>query len=239
MARDDNDRTLTGNEEQAGTLSRRQMLSVGLAAAGAGLGVAHPASAEPTGRGRLADPEPGATAAEFRARFAQTGPTGEQFVAYGYLTKVFGAGDGDLFASDQPSDGTALLTAYAAGELVRRTVDQSVHSLDIQGTLTIYQRSVPGASFADPDSFQVGTPIAQFDVTLQDIVTVFAPGKGLPTLTGDLRQVSTRRLDGSPGQGAFGRVGAQGRLFATGLGTLVNAATFNSILEMAGQGTVR
>jgi hypothetical protein len=238
MARDD-DRTLKANEDQGGTLSRRQMITAGLAAAGAGLTAAHPASAEPSESSRLADPEPGATAAEFRARFDQTGPAGEQFVAYGYLTKVHGADDDDLFSNDQLSDGTALLTAYAAGDLVRRTVDQSVHSLDIEGTLTIYQRSVPGATFADPDSFQVGTPIAQFRVTLQDIVTVFAPGKGLPTLNGDLRQISAHRLDGSHRHRIFGRVGAEGRLFATGLGTLLNPATFNSSLEMAGQWTVR
>jgi hypothetical protein len=240
MARDEDDRRLAADgEEQGGILSRRQMLSAGLAAAGASLAGAQPAGAEPPGWRRLADPESGTTAAEFRARFAQTGPTGEQFVAYGYLTKVQGAGDDDLFSNDQPGDATALLTAYAAGQLVRRTVDQSVHSLDIEGTLTIYQRSVPGASFADPDSFQVGTPIAQFEVNLQDIVTVFAPGKGLPTLTGDLRQVSAHRLDGSHRHRTFGRVGAEGRLFATGIGTLLNPATFNSILEMAGQWTVR
>jgi hypothetical protein len=134
------------------------------------------------------------------------------------------------------SDTTALLTTYAEGELVRRTVDQSVHSLDIEGTLTIYQRAVPGASFADPASFTDGTPVATFAVTLQDIVTVLATGKGLPTLTGDIRQTQSGKLNDGRN---FGHVGARARLFATGIGTLLNPATFNSILEMAGNWTTK
>jgi hypothetical protein len=135
------------------------------------------------------------------------------------------------------SDSTALLTAYAEGELVRRTLDQSVHSLDIEGTLTIYQRAVPGASFADPASFTDGTPVATFAITLQDIVTVFATGRGLPTLTGDMRQTQSGKLSG--GGRNFGHVGARSRLFATGIGTLLNPDTFNSILEMAGNWTTK
>src|SRR5262245_34191550 len=117
----------------AGSISRRQVLTAGLAAAGAAsIGVAPAAAA-----GRpVAETQPGTTAAEFRARFAQTGPTGERFTAYGYLTAADGATDGDLFQGAPLSDTTALLTAYAEGNLVRRTVDQSVHSLDIEGTLT-------------------------------------------------------------------------------------------------------
>ena len=180
----------------------------------------------------------GTTATEFRARFEQTGPTGEHFIAYGYITSARGLSEDDLFAGTSLSDTTALLTAYAEGELVRRTVDQSVHSLDIEGTLTIYQRASPGASFADPGSFQVGTPVAHFAITLQDIVTVFAPGKGLPTLTGDMRQTSD-----SPSRARAAEevrhVGAESRLFATGIGTLLNPATFNSVLEMAGHWTMK
>src|SRR4029079_16079381 len=142
----------------------------------------------------------GTTAAEFRARFEQTGQTGEHFIAYGYLTAARELTDDDLLGGEAPSYATALLTAYAEGELVRRTVDQSVHSLDIEGTLTIYQRSSPGASFAQPGSFSEGTPVASFAITLQDIVTVFAPGMGLPTLTGDMRQTKSGALGGGGGR---------------------------------------
>ena len=222
--------------------SRRQILTAGLAAAGAGL-VPAKASAvrlEADSPGRLVGiAAPGTTAVEFRARFAQTGSTGEHFVAYGYLTSAQGASVDDLFAGSPLSDSTALLTAYAVGELVRRTIDQSVHSLDIEGALTVYQRPGPGASFADPASFRIGTPVARFALTLQDIVTVFAPARGLPTLNGDMEQTFADRLDGAAGDRKFGHVGARARLFATGLGTLIDPSTFNSILEMAGNWTVK
>ena len=215
------------------SLSRRQVLSAGLAVAGAASLAAAPA-ARP-----VAETPVGTTAAEFRARFAQTGPTGEHFTAYGYLTAADGASDDDLFAGALLTDTTALVTAFAEGELVRRTVDQSVHSLDIEGTLTIYQRAAPGASFGDPASFTQGTAVATFAITLQDIVTVFAPGKGLPTLTGDMRQTQSRALNGPGGGRNFGHVGARSRLFATGIGTLIDPATFNSVLEMAGNWTTK
>jgi hypothetical protein len=237
--RDDDLDTKAGSPSLTGSLSRRQVLTAGLAAAGAGAtSLAAAPAAFAAGR-PVAEAQPGATAAEFRARFAQTGPTGEHFTAYGYLTAADGATDDDLFLGASLSDTTALLTAYAEGELVRRTVDQSVHSLDIEGTLTIYQRAVPGASFADPASFTDGTPVAAFDITLQDIVTVFATGKGLPTLTGDLRQTQSGKLNDQGGGRNFGHVGARSRLFATGIGTLLNPATFNSILEMAGNWTTK
>src|SRR6476659_4263409 len=154
--------TTAETSSPTGSLSRREMLSAGLIAAGAG---AATLAAAPGGR-PVAETQPGTTAAEFRARFAQTGSTGEHFTAYGYITAADGATDDDLFAGASLSDTTALLTAFAEGELVRRTVDQSVHSLDIEGTLTIYQRSSPGASFAQPGSFSEGTPVASFAITL-------------------------------------------------------------------------
>ena len=237
MASDADDLDLTeGNTTRSGTLSRRHVLTVGLVAAGAGASTLVAPALSAAGR-PVAETQAGTTAAEFRARFAQTGPTGEHFTAYGYLTAADGATDDDLFAGASPSDTTALLTAYAEGRLVRRTVDQSVHSLDIEGTLTIYQRAVPGASFANPSSFTDGTLVATFALTLQDIVTVFAPGTGLPTLAGDMRQTQSGKLNGPGGGRNFGHVGAQARLFATGIGTLLNAAMFNSVLEMAGNWT--
>jgi hypothetical protein len=231
--RDNDFETTADTSSPSGSLSRRDVLSAGFAVAGAASLAAAPA-ARP-----LAETQPGTTAAEFRARFAQTGSTGEHFTAYGYITAADGATDDDLFSGASLSDTTALLTAFAEGELVRRTIDQSVHSLDIEGTLTIYQRATPGASFADPTSFADGIPVAAFAITLQDIVTVFAPGKGLPTLTGDMRQTRSGALNGPGGGRNFGHVGARARLFATGIGTLLNPATFNSVLEMAGNWTTK
>jgi len=238
MAHDTDSTPLSGDDTARDSgMSRRQMLVAAGAVAGAGLVPPAAAAAPASSSGRIVGVAPqGGTAAEFRARFAQTGETGEHFVGYGYLTAAQGTTDADLFASAAQNDTTALLTAYAVGELVRRTVDQSVHALDIEGTLTIYQRSAPGASFADPASFREGTPVAQFDITLQDIVTVFTAGRGLPTLNGDMRQTAADQLNGGPGR-MFGHPGLRARLFATGIGTLVDPVRLNSVLEMAGQWT--
>ena len=185
--------------------------------------------------------QPGTTAAEFRARFAQTGPTGEALHRVRVSHRADGASDDDLFAAlVAQNDTTALLTAYAEGDLVRRTVDQSVHSLDIEGTLTIYQRAAPGASFADPASFTEGTPVATFAITLQDIVTVFAPGKGLPDADRRHAADAVRQAQ---------RPGARPERSATSArrrGCLPRASArcsiprrFNSILEMAGNWTTK
>ena len=149
-----------------------------------------------------------------------------------------GARDGELFAG-APGESTALFTAYATGTLVNRIHDGSpVHTLDVDGTLTVYQRSAPGATFADPGSFKVGTAVAQFAVNLQDVLTVFAPGQGLPSLNGSLRQTGSDKLLGAPANRRFGHVGSRARLSATGMGTLTDPTTLNSILNMAGNWVV-
>jgi hypothetical protein len=220
--------------------SRRQVLTAaGMAAASVGLASAdEPHVARDDDEHRVATAPRGATAAEFRARFEQTGTTGETFTGYGYLTRAEGTSDEDLFQGPIHSEATALFTAYATGHLVRRALDQAVHALDIEGTLTVYQREDPGASFGDPASFQVGTAVGRFALVLQDIVTVFAPQKGLPTLNGDMRQNLASRLGGPLDGKRFGRDGQRTRLFATGLGTLVDPVHLNSLLEMAGNWTV-
>jgi len=185
--------------------------------------------------------EPGTTTVEFRGRVTQSGAGGQSFISYGYLTRASNADEGDLFSGTPVSEKTALLTAYATGDLQARTVDTSVHSLDIVGTLTVYQRSTPGADFSDPSSFQVGTPVASYDMTLQDVLTVFMPAKGLPTLTGDMLQTDARTLSGPLAGQKFGRRGARLRFFATGLGTLNNPDdpdNPHSQLEIAGNWSI-
>jgi hypothetical protein len=231
MARKEDDE----ESDDVGALSRREILVASLVGAGATLAQAAPAAAQTAARmvGVAAN---GATAVEFRSRLTQTGDTGEHFVAFGYLSRVENAADGQLFVSDQQNETTALLTAYASGDLVRRIHDGSVHSIDIEGTLTVFQRFGPGASYNDPDSFKVGTPIASFAVTLLDVLTVFAPGKGLPVLSGDMRQVEAGPVDGLGGA-QFGHIGAKARLSASGIGTLVDPVKLTSVLEMAGSWT--
>jgi hypothetical protein len=218
-------------DERERSVSRRKVLKgAGLAAASGVVAVAHPGTADAL-VGRVAIAVPEVNAVEFRGRISQTGASGELFAGVGYFSKIQGIAANALFAGPPTNEGTALFTLSAAGNLMSRVLDQSVHSLDIVGTLDVYERSAPGANFSDPASFQVGTKVASYAMNLQDVLAVFAPAHGLPTLSGDVRQVYSARTSAGA---YFGLTGMQSRLLATGLGTLVDPVTLNANLEMAG-----
>src|SRR6516164_1737641 len=237
---DEESHARTGSKSASkGRLSRRQVMTASAVAAGAGL-ASLPAQADATAGGQAVSlGVSGTTTVEFRGRVTQSGDSGESFTSYGYLIRASNADSSGLFAGTPASETTALLTAFATGDLQARTVDMSVHALDIVGTMTVYQRSVPGASFSDPSSFKVGTPVASYDMTLQDVLTVFAPAQGLPTLTGDMLQTAAHALSGPLSGQKFGRKGARLRFFATGLGALTDPTPPNSQLEIAGNWSIQ
>jgi len=207
--------------------------------AGAGLAVAPTVSAAAdTGGQAVSLGDSGTTTVEFRGRVTQSGTTGQSFTSYGYLIRASNTDQSDLFAGTTLSESTALLTAYATGDLQARTTDDVVHALDIVGTMTVYQRKHGGADFGDPSSFEVGTPVARYDLVLQDILTVFAAGQGLPTLTGDMVQTRAKSLAGPLKGKTFGRRDSRLRMFATGLGQLLDPVTFKASLEIAGNWSV-
>ena len=233
-------------ENQAGTgsgaapqsrISRRQVMTASAVVAGVGL-ASVPARAEAgTGGEAVSLGATGTTTVEFRGRVVQSGSSGQSFTSFGYLIRASHADDSGLFDGTPLSEATALLTAYATGDLQARTVDMSVHALDIVGTMTVYQRKQPGASFDDPSSFRVGTPVARYDMRLQDVLTVFAPDTGLPTLTGDMLQTAAHALSGPLAGQTFGRRGTRLRFFATGLGHRTDPAP-NAQLEIAGNWSI-
>jgi len=219
--------------------TRRSVLTgAGLAMAGGAAAAVLPsgvAAADPAG---VAHPAAGGTAAEFRGRITQSGPSGQDFAALGILTGLSGVPRADLFDGPSTTIGTALFTVTAEGSLVARVLDQSVHALDIAGTLAVFQRRHGGADFARPRSFFEGTLVARFELALQDVLTVFATARGLPTLTGDMRQTVAGRLAGHPAGRRFGGAGQRLRMLATGLGELVDPVTLNAQLEVAGTWSV-
>jgi hypothetical protein len=204
-------------------VSRRSMLGgagkmaaagVALSAAGA---VVAPELATANASGGIAVSPKGTTAIEFLAQIQQTG---DQLLAFGYLTEVAGLSQADLFTGT-PDEGTARLTAYATGTVATRTANGAVHNLDLAGALTIYSLPAGGASFTNPSSFKSDSPVATYTLTIQDILAVIMPNTGVPTLIGDLRQTSASSL--GAGQGKFGQNGSKLRLLATGLGTRANS----------------
>ena len=223
---------------QESRLSRRRVMTASAVFAGAGLAVAPTVSAAAdTGGQAVSLGDSGTTTAEFRGRVTQSGTTGQSFTSYGYLIRASNTNQSDLFAGTTLSESTALLTAYATGDLQARTTDDVVHALDIVGTMTVYQRSSPGATFADPSSFKVGTLVATYDMTLQDILTVILPNTGLPTLSGDMVQTAAQTLSGPLAGQKFGRKGTRLRFFATGLGHKLSDAP-TALLEIAGNWSI-
>jgi hypothetical protein len=223
---------------QESRLSRRRVMTASAVFAGAGLAVAPTVSAAAdTGGQAVSLGDSGTTTVEFRGRVTQSGTTGQSFTSYGYLIRASNTDQSDLFAGTTLSESTALLTAYATGDLQARTTDDVVHALDIVGTMTVYQRSSPGATFADPSSFKVGTLVATYDMTLQDILTVILPNTGLPTLSGDMVQTAAQTLSGPLAGQKFGRKGTRLRFFATGLGHKLSDAP-TAQLEIAGNWSI-
>jgi hypothetical protein len=220
---------------EANHLTRRSVLAGAGAAVAAGVGAAVTSAAD-AAVARVAVGPDDATVAEFRGRIAQTGGSGQDFEATGFLTKLRGATHDDLF-DGAPAVGTALFTLHATGKLHNRVLDMSVHALDINGTLTVYQRHAPGAHFGAPGSFQRGRAVATFSLVLQDVLTVFAPATGIPTLTGDMGQTSSATLRAGLAGKSFGALHQRLRMFATGLGMLTDPVTLNANLEIAGNWT--
>jgi hypothetical protein len=224
-------------------VSRRAVLTGAGAAVATGVAVATggaavlPGVAAATGGGGVANGPSGSSVMEFVAQISQTDAA---FKAYGFLSQVDGLGSSDLFSpvGDPNTAATALYTAYAKGLLTSRSVDDSttVHSLDITGQLSVYQRSTPGATFSDPTSFMSGRRVASYLVTFQDILTVIMPNTGVPTLVGDVRQVEAGYVGGGR---TFGARDLRLRFFATGLGTRQSVTPqLTALLNVAGNLTV-
>jgi hypothetical protein len=241
---DDLDRSGPGTVSGATTawVSRRRMLAAaagGAVAGGIGVAAGPPADADQAIASTAVGTGPrGTTTVEFRGRISQSGSSGAVFTSLGYLTRATHTKRSQLFAGAPHNESTALLTAFATGDLQARVLDQSVHSLDIVGTLAIHQRRHPGAHFDDPSSFRVGPVVARYDLILQDVLAVYAAGKGIPTLTGDMVQTVGRTLSGDLTGKTFGRTGSRLRFFATGLGTLTDPVTLNADLEIAGNWSI-
>ena len=156
---------------------------------------------------------------EIRAR---AGARGAGFTGYGYLTEVARAPVGDLFAGSADAVSGSLFTAYLDVSVVQ------ARSRDLLGELTVFQRSGPGASFADLSSFTAGRVVAAYDLTLHGPVNL----RGGP-VTGVLVQTHAGRLDAGLRGLRFGRRGARLQVVVSELDTAVDPLTRNTQWEIA------
>src|SRR5262249_3991217 len=137
LGHDEEERARTGSGPvPESRLSRRQVFTASAIAAGAGLTSVPACSssgceADAAGGGQAVSlGDRGTTTVEFRGRVTQSG---QSFTSYGYLTRASHAGENDLFSGSSLSEKTALLTAYATGDLPARTTHHVGHAPRLAG----------------------------------------------------------------------------------------------------------
>ena len=220
LGRDKEDHARTGSGSAPdGRLSRRRVMTASAVAAGVGLAAAPAAAAAGTGGQAVSLGDPGATTVEFR------GPDHPVRYHRPELHQLWLPDPGQPRRRERPVQRQAPQRCDGAADRVRHGGPARPHRRHA-GAFPRHRRHddrlpapQPGANFSDPSSFRVGTPVARYDMTLQDVLTVFATDTGLPTLTGDMLQTAARALSGPLAGQTFGRRGTRLRFFATGLGT--------------------
>jgi len=123
--------------------------------------------AEPQARALWAEPQ-GRVLMELIGQVTNPSPTAS--VQYGYLTAVDGLDPAALFADEVASDATALLTFFNDSTTQRVTNVGPLRVVERIGTMAILVRDEPGATFADPSSFAVGTPVLLADFRHQVVL---------------------------------------------------------------------
>lgn len=108
------------------------------------------------------------------------------------------------------------------------------------GTLNIYRRGSPGASFDSPASFSQGQRIASFQGRFQDVIAAFdhdpsAGDNGIADGVGDLTQTLAEPFKVSKRTDTLGSVGERYRFTWSGWGTLEDPGPPISVVEVAGQ----
>jgi len=102
-------------------------------------------------------------ALEFVGQFINTGTSSHQF---GYLARINGL-DQVFNNATTKNESTAMFTFFTDATTVHVFVNGPLKIVERTGTTTIYFNPVGGASFTDPNSFQVGTPIVISDYRQQ------------------------------------------------------------------------
>jgi len=203
-------------------LSRSTFIAGGAAAAAAGLPFAQDAWA---GGSAI----PGAEAA--LELVFKVDHVGTRVTSFGYATGIAGIPSASLFSSAaEQSERTAHFTVLSLGVVVSRSVLEAVRVIGVEGTVQLFYRASPGASFDDPTSFGEGTLVAAYNASLQSIVTVTAPRRGIENLGGLLVQTRSTRFP----YGKVGRRGLRLKLSATGTGRLLDPKAPHAVLVLAG-----
>ena len=184
-------------------------------------------------------------ALEFVGRATQNGLN---ISIVGYVTRIAGVPEGDLFATTNPlarNENTARIT-YSASTTISQSfmvLPQTPTLFDVNssGSLTFFVTDAPGPrSFDTPSSFGNETPIASYSVRFQDVVAALGgidPSRGVVDGNGELCQTSgsSFRIGGETRR--FGHPGTQQSIFTHGWTTRTNPNPPQSQTQFGGHTT--
>jgi hypothetical protein len=169
---------------------------------------------------------PAAWAGDVAELIGRSDQNGTTVTHYGYVTHVNGVPDATLFFDPAiRTEATARVTYFGTTTLnSRHVLGNIITTATAPGTLTFYTRESAGATFDDPSSFAVGTPVAEFTLRYYNVLNVQGTN-GLGQSVGIASATAT----------ADGPLGPH-RITATGQGTLLSndPANFVSVFLIGG-----
>jgi hypothetical protein len=206
-------------------------LAGGLAGAGgiAAAGMASDAAAA-TMPHHVGEPRDGTAAAEVVGHLDQVG---DAITGYGYLTRIHGLKQADLFRRRSKTEKSARFTFFSKVQVNARFIRGALVSVDGVGMLSFFL-DPNGADFSHPASFSDGTPIATFAAHFHNLLTVLAPNEGISTIAGELtqRKAPTFSFGGRPTR--FGHRGLRLHLSVAGPSTRTADSPPTAFFDVAG-----
>jgi hypothetical protein len=216
-------------------VTRRGVLMGGLAGVGglAAGGIA-PDVAGAADLHRVGEPGDGTAAAEVVGHLDQVG---DAITGYGYLTRIHGLREADLFRGPGATEATARFTFFSKVQVNARFIRGALVSVDGVGTLTFFL-DPNGADFATPATFSDGTAIAKFEAHFHNLLTVLAPNQGISTIAGELTQRQARTFSFEGRRTRFGHRGLRLHLSVAGPSQRTAPSPPTAFFEVAGDITV-
>ncbi len=92
----------------------------------------------------------------------------DRSIQYGYLPTIEGISD--LFSSSSESEATAFFTFFNETRTKATRHSGPITVVEREGTTTIYAQSAPHGNFADPASFQGGSPVLVMSLKQQVVL---------------------------------------------------------------------
>ncbi|MEA2525033.1 MAG: hypothetical protein QOF73_2260 [Thermomicrobiales bacterium] len=194
------------------------------------------ATEEPTGPPTIVGgASDGGNALEYIGKLDQRGT---DLTIYGYLTHIAGLDAPELFTDADPTnwnEGTARFTFFGSAQITSRTtIEEQVIAITAEGSFRFFLNSNGGGSFETPESFLSGSQIAEANVRVHNVLSVYDKAKGIAN--GDASLVWTSdepfAINGEPFQ--LGQVDGRHRLTYSGLGTLQEPDEPRSTTLLAG-----